>query len=114
LKVVADQTGGPTPAAAIADSLFIAARSMADGVPGGIHHFAGSPDVNWADFARAIMEGAHLNCKIHDIPSSDYPTPAQRPLNARLDCKSLAAKFGITRPDWHTGLNNVLKELAAI
>lgn len=113
LNVVADQIGGPTPAAAIADGLFIAARALADGAPGGTYHFAGAPDISWAGFARVIMEGAGLRCIIHDIPTSDYPTPATRPLNARLDCSSLAADFGIVRPQWRAGLSDILKEIAA-
>lgn len=79
LRVVSDQIGGPTPAVAIADALYVAAAAMTAGHAGGTHHFAGSPDVSWADFARAIMEAAGLPCRIEDIPTSDYPTPAQRP-----------------------------------
>ena len=111
LDVVADQIGGPTPAANIADALFTAARAMIDGHMGGIHHFSGAPDCSWADFARAIMAGAGLNCQITDIPSSAYPTPANRPQNSRLDCTAFLRDFGIARPDWHSGLAAILKEL---
>ncbi len=111
LNVVADQVGGPTPAAAIADALYIAARAMADGQAGGIHHFAGAPDTSWADFARAIMAGAGLPCAINDIPTSDYPTPAKRPLNSRLDCSGFARDFSVARPDWRAGLVDILDEL---
>lgn len=111
LTVVADQIGGPTPAAAIADALFVAARAMAGGATGGTHHFAGAPDTSWADFARQIMASAGLACRITDIPTSAYPTPAKRPLNSRLDCRSFTESFGIARPDWHTGLDDILKEL---
>ena len=111
LNVVADQIGGPTPAADIADALFTAARAMIDGAKGGTHHFSGAPDTSWADFARAIMAGAGLNCQITDIPSSAYPTPAKRPMNSRLDCSALMADFGIARPDWRVGLTQILKEL---
>jgi dTDP-4-dehydrorhamnose reductase len=113
LGVVADQTGGPTPAAAIADALFVAARAMADGAAGGTHHFAGTPDITWAGFARAIMATASLPCEIRDIPSSAYPTPARRPANSRLDCTSLQAAFGIARPDWQAGLEAIVAELNA-
>ena len=112
LNVVADQIGGPTPAAAIADALYICTKAMIQGAPGGIHHFAGSPDTSWADFARAIMAAANLPCQVNDIPSSAYPTPAKRPLNSRLDCSSLQG-FGIQRPDWQAGLHDILKELTA-
>ena len=111
LTVVADQIGGPTPAAAIADALFVAARAMAGGATGGTHHFAGAPDTSWADFARKIMASAGLACRITDIPTLAYPTPAKRPLNSRLDCRSFTESFGIARPDWHTGLDDILKEL---
>lgn len=110
LNVVADQIGGPTPAAAIADALFVIAAKMQSGAKGGTYHFAGAPAVSWADFARAIMAGAGLNCAVNDIPSSDYPTPAKRPLNSRLDCASLGRDFGIAPPDWRAGLRDILTE----
>jgi dTDP-4-dehydrorhamnose reductase len=112
LNVVADQIGGPTPAAAIADALYTAATAMTQGAKGGIHHFAGAPDTSWAGFAREIMTRAGLACQITDIPSSAYPTPAKRPLNSRLDCTGLAAAFGIQRPDWRAGLDQILQELS--
>ena len=112
LNVVADQIGGSTPAAAIADALYICTKAMIQGAPGGIHHFAGSPDTSWADFARAIMAAANLPCQVNDIPSSAYPTPAKRPLNSRLDCTSLQG-FGIQRPDWQAGLHDIIKDLTA-
>lgn len=111
LNVVADQIGGPTPAAAIADALFTAARAMGQGAAGGTYHFSGAPDTSWADFARAIMAGAGLSCAINDIPSSAYPTPATRPLNSRMDCSTLTRDFGIPRPDWRAGLTEILQEL---
>ncbi len=113
LNVVADQIGGPTPAAAIADAVIVAGTALCDGADGGTHHFAGTPDTSWADFARAIMAQSGLVCRIQDIPSSAYPTPAKRPLNSRLDCTSLTQSFGIPRPDWHQGLADILKELRA-
>jgi dTDP-4-dehydrorhamnose reductase len=113
LRVVADQTGGPTPAADIARALLAVADALRDGAPGGTHHFAGAPDTTWADFARAIMAGAGLPCRIEDIATADYPTPARRPANSRLDCSGLAAAYGIARPDWRQGLADVLAELGA-
>ena len=111
LTVVADQIGGPTPAAAIAEALLSMAAQMRQGKPGGTFHFAGAPDVSWADFAREIFRQAGLTPQVADIPSSAYPTPARRPGNSRLDCDSLAADFGIARPDWRIGLAEVLAEL---
>lgn len=111
LNVVADQIGGPTPAAAIADALYVAARAMAGGAPGGVHHFAGQPETSWAGFAREIMSRAGLACQIKDIPSSAYPTPAKRPLNSRLECSAFEVAFGVPRPDWRAGLDEILQEL---
>ncbi|MBC7739747.1 MAG: sugar nucleotide-binding protein, partial [Candidatus Saccharibacteria bacterium] len=113
LTVVADQIGGPTPAAAIAEAPYVCASSMLAGAEGGVHHFAGAPDVSWADFARAIMAEGGLACAVQDIPSSAYPTPARRPMNSRLDCRSLA-RFGLTRPDWRAGLVAIVQDLRAI
>lgn len=111
LSVVADQIGGPTPAAAIARALITAAKAMTEGAQGGTHHFAGTPDTSWAGFARAIMAEAYLPCRIADIPTSEYPTPAKRPLNSRLDCRAFTTAFGIDRPDWRQGLAAIVKEL---
>lgn len=110
LNVVADQIGGPTTAADIADAVYAIVTRLLAGVPGGVQHFAGAPDVSWAEFARAIMARAGLDCAINDIPTESYPMPARRPLNSRLDCTGLTA-FGLSRPDWHTGLENILQEL---
>lgn len=111
LKVVADQIGGPTPAAAIARALITAARAMRDGAKGGTHHFSGSPDTSRAEFARAIMAEAGLACRIEDILTAEYPTPARRPMNSRLDCSALETAFGISRADWRQGLADIVKEL---
>ncbi len=113
LNVVADQVGGPTPAAAIADALYVCAAAMVAGADGGMHHFAGAPDVSWAAFARAIMVAGGLDCVVQDIPSTAYPTPAQRPMNSRLDCGSLV-RFGLARPDWRAALADIVQDLRAI
>ncbi len=110
LNVVADQIGGPTPAADIARACLTVADALAAGAPGSIQHFAGAPDVSWADFATEIFAQAGLATRVTPISSSDYPTPARRPLNSRLDCAGLAA-YGLPRPDWRAGLTAVLQEL---
>ena len=112
LSIVADQVGGPTPAAAIADACLTLAGSLAGGGASGTYHFAGAPDVSWAGFARAIFARAGLAVEVVEIPTADYPTPARRPLNSRLDCDSLLRDHGIGRPDWRAGLDQVLKELS--
>lgn len=111
LRVVSDQVGGPTPAADIAEALLTCAAAMTKGHLGGVHHFSGAPDTSWADFARAIMARAHLPCRIEDIPTEAYPTPARRPKNSRMECSDLEREFGIPRPDWRAGLDQILKEL---
>ena len=111
LTVVADQIGGPTPAADIAGTLLSMAGQMEAGHVGGTYHYGGQPAVSWADFARAIFAQAGRTVEVTDIPSRDYPTPAARPLNSRLDCTKLAADFGISPPNWQAGLALVLKEL---
>lgn len=111
LNVVADQVGGPTPSASIAKALLVMAKAMQGGVKGGVYHFAGEPDISWAGFAREIFSQAGSDVSVHGIPATDYPTPAVRPMNSRLDCTSLMADFGIERPDWRAGLAEVLVEL---
>lgn len=112
LSVVADQTGGPTPAKAIADACIrIAAKFSVRKGTTGTYHYSGTPDVSWADFAREIFHQAGLPVTVSDISSADYPTPARRPLNSRLDCESLTRDYAIQRPDWKAGLAEVLKEL---
>ena len=112
LRVVADQHGGPTPAADIAQACLTMAEAMrADASRGGVYHFAGAPDTSWAGFAREIMAQAGLSCHIVDISTSDYPTPARRPANSRLNCAAISRDFGIVRPDWRAGLAKVLQEL---
>jgi dTDP-4-dehydrorhamnose reductase len=112
LSVVDDQIGGPTPAAAIAHALHrIAALRLAGEGAGGIHHFAGLPEVSWAEFAEAIFARTGQAVRVERIPTSAWPTPAARPANSRLDCSSTEAAFAVTRPDWRTGLDEVLTEL---
>ncbi len=111
LRVVADQIGGPTPAADIARALAVLARALRDGAKGGTYHFAGQPATSWAGFARAIFQSAGQAVSVEDIASEDYPTPARRPRNSRLDCGALKNDFGIDAPDWHAGLAEVIAEL---
>lgn len=110
LDVVADQVGCPTPAADIAATLLRMAEAMGRGRPGGLWHYGGQPPVSWADFAREIFAQAGRVVTVRDIATADYPTPAARPLNSRLDCARLEADFGIAPPDWRAGLERVLAE----
>jgi dTDP-4-dehydrorhamnose reductase len=112
LNVVADQIGGPTPAAAIAEAcLAMADQLRSDAAKAGTYHFSGAPDASWADFARAIFVEAGKDVTVHPIPSSEYPTPAVRPLNSRMDCTTTQAVFGIPRPDWRDGIRAALQHI---
>lgn len=112
LRVVNDQIGGPTPARAVAAACLELARQLhVDPGKSGTYHFSGAPDVSWCDFARAIFAAAGRATRVHGIPTRDYPTPASRPLNSRLDCSTIETTFNITRPDWRAGLADTLTEL---
>ncbi len=112
LRIVADQVGGPTPAKDIAAACMKMARVLKDDPSAaGLYHLSGVPDMSWADFAREIFQQARLDVEVTDIPTSDYPTPAARPLNSRLDCSSTQSVFGIERPDWRAGLAQVIADL---
>ncbi|SFT16486.1 dTDP-4-dehydrorhamnose reductase [Sulfitobacter marinus] len=114
LTVVADQIGGPTGAAEIAQACVLIAKTLAsEPEKSGVYHFSGTPDTSWAEFARAIFDAAQISCAVTNIPSSDYPTPAKRPLNSRMDCSATQANFGIPRPDWRTSLAHILNQLDA-
>lgn len=112
LTVVGDQVGGPTSAASIAQACVTLADTLGAGAPSGIHHFAGTPPVSWADFARAIFALSDDAVTVTDIATSDYPTPAARPANSRMNGDSLLRDFGIAQPDWHADLTDVIKELS--
>jgi len=112
LTVVADQIGGPTPACDIAAAcLQMAEQLIADPSKSGTYHFSGAPDVSWSDFALAIFEHSGKAVAVTPIPTTDYPTPAKRPLNSRVDCGATQQVFGIARPNWRDGLNMILQEL---
>lgn len=114
LSIVADQVGGPTPAADIAKICIVAAKELRKNLEkSGIYHISGGPDVSWADFARAIFDMAGVSCDVVDISSDQYPTPAKRPHNSRLNNDLTAHTFGIARPDWATGVAAIVKELGA-
>lgn len=113
LRVVDDQRGGPTPAAAIAGALLaIAAGRAAGRGEGGVFHFAGEPETSWAGFAAAILAAAGRSTPVRPITSAEFPTPARRPANSVLDCRRIREVWGIARPDWRAGLAGVIAELS--
>ena len=111
LNVVDDQIGGPTPARGIAETVLKITDALLDGHAGGTYHYAGAPDTSWAGFARETFAQAGRTVAVTGIPTTDYPTPATRPLNSRLDCTTLETDFGIERPDWQAELSRILKVL---
>lgn len=115
LTIVADQIGGPTPAADIAAACLEIARQLQQAPEkSGTYHLSGGPDVSWACFAREIFVRAGLTLEVVDIPTTDFPTPAVRPLNSRMDNSALTASFGLPRPDWRAGLRDILQDLGAL
>ena len=112
LGIVADQVGGPTTADAIAAAcLRIVAALKADPGTRGIYHFTGAPDVSWAEFAEAIFAAAGRSVTVDALTTEDYPTPARRPRNSRLDCSATERAFGIGRPDWRAATARMVASL---
>lgn len=101
ISVVSDQFGNPTDAEEIANAILAAAHSIkqnADKTLWGTYHFAGPQSVNWADFARMVMESSiHFggpSALIRNITTAEYPTAAKRPLNSILNCEKFQNTFG--------------------
>jgi dTDP-4-dehydrorhamnose reductase len=114
LRVVDDQQGGPTEARDIADAiLLMACRCRRPGFAAwGIYHFAGAPTTSWYGFARAIFAIARGPApRLVPIGTRDYPMPAARPLNSRLECGRIRRVFGIEQPDWRASLSRVIAAL---
>lgn len=122
LKIVADQMGAPTWARPIAEAtaLTIAqidspARGADRPAPWGTYHLSNGGATSWFGFAEAIRaamieQGAAANAlaKLTPIPSSEYPTPAPRPLNSRLANAKLGQVFGLQLRDWRVALGQAL------
>ena len=112
ISVVDDQIGGPTCAHDIAQTCISTAEKLIqDPSKSGVYHYSGQPNVSWCQFANAIFE--QMDCKTIASPilTTEYPTPAIRPLNSRLDCTCIQKTFGIARPFWRDGLKEILKDL---
>ena len=118
LEVIADQFGAPTGAELIADVTAHALRcARSNPALAGVYHLAAAGEVSWHGYADFVIEharnaGKDLTVKaITAIPTSDYPTPAQRPLNSRLDCSKLRDAFDLNMPDWQIGVARMLTEI---
>lgn len=115
LSVVADQRGCPTPAKSLASAILAVAAQMRE-APWGTYHCCGEEATTWFDFAEAIFaERQALTGEsppvVKPIATQDYPTPAKRPADSRLDCSAFRARFGQAAIDWRAGLRDVLREL---
>jgi dTDP-4-dehydrorhamnose reductase len=108
LRVVDDQVGAPTSAAAIAR----ATLKLVDAEPvaSGIYHMTAGGATSWCGFARAIFDAAALSPipRVQPISSSEYPTPARRPANSVLANDKFAHTFGFRLPPWQQQLDQVL------
>lgn len=110
LRVVDDQRGCPTPAAAIAGAIIQLAEQAAAGreLAWGTYHFAGRNPVTWFEFAGAIVKCASpwlaTVPSLTPIPSSAYPARARRPANSALDCALIAQRLGIVTQPWEEAL----------
>ena len=116
LNVVGDQRGCPTSAADLANAILTVAKHMVNARDiSGTFHAAGSGEASWAGFATRIFEclaqeGMRVPT-VTPIPAKDYPTPAKRPANSRLNCDKLNEAFGIRLPAWETSLEDCVQRL---
>jgi len=117
LSVVGDQWGGPTAAGDIAHALQRIGLAMAKGRTAyGTYHLAGDPFTSWYGFAQAIFEraqakGAKAPKSLRRITTAEYPTPAVRPANSRLDCAAIGRDWNIEQPSWEIALDRCLDQL---
>ncbi|HIF9150950.1 TPA: dTDP-4-dehydrorhamnose reductase [Photobacterium damselae] len=119
LGIVADQFGGPTYAGDIAAALITIANDIVmqgndfDHSQYGIYHFSGLPHTSWCGFAQTIFEKAVEQKVLNKAPlvkgikTEDYPTPAKRPANSKLDTQKITETFGIQATDWRHALNQL-------
>jgi dTDP-4-dehydrorhamnose reductase len=120
IAVVADQIGRPTWAEDCARGALRAVQAMLDGQVMGseLFHLAGAGDATWADFAEAIFAGAAANggptARVRRITTADYPTPARRPANSRLDCTKMIDALDWPMRDWRLSLAACFEELETL
>ncbi len=120
LNIVGDQYGCPTYAPHLAKAIFSLAQIILDPakkqIPWGIYHATSTGETTWAEFAREIFACSEKlggpTATVNAITTDQYPTPAARPGNSRLECTRLADNFNISLPDWQAGVNACVKRLA--
>ena len=120
LKVIADQIGAPTGADLLADVTAHAVRATLDRPElQGLYHLVAAGETSWHAYASFVIEWARARGHaikaapdaIAAIPTSEYPTPARRPLNSRLDTRKLRDAFGLMLPHWRQGVERMLTEV---
>ncbi|ANI55851.1 dTDP-4-dehydrorhamnose reductase [Pseudomonas glycinae] len=118
LSVIADQIGAPTGADLIADVTALAiAKIQQRPELVGIYHLAAAGQVSWHGYASHVIQWAKANGEelavtaVNPISTVDYPTPARRPLNSRLDTQKLRDNFSLHLPDWQSGVTRMLREV---
>lgn len=120
LTVIADQIGAPTGAELLADVSAHAARTLrARPELSGLYHCVAAGETSWHGYATHVIERARAAGHaikvapdaILPIPTSDYPTPATRPLNSRLDTRRLREAFVLVLPPWQQGVDRMLAEI---
>ncbi len=118
LKIIHDQIGAPTGAELLADVSAHALRCVQqDASLGGLYHLVASGETSWHDYAQFVFAEARRMGKalavreVLPIPTSEYPTPARRPLNSRLSTRKLQDAFGLMLPHWQTGVRRMLTEI---
>ncbi|MBI3631003.1 MAG: dTDP-4-dehydrorhamnose reductase [Candidatus Sungbacteria bacterium] len=117
LKIIADQHGAPTYAPHLGKGALEALTKTAEmsQFPSGIYHLCNRGTTTWHGFASAIVEhgrrrGIAVKVKnIVPISTSEYPLPARRPFNSRLDCARALSMFGVSLPDWQEGLADCME-----
>lgn len=120
LRIINDQIGAPTGADLIADVTAHALRHPSLKDLSGTYHMTAGGETSWHGYARFVVEralgnGMSLRTRpddIHGIPTSEYPTPARRPLNSRLDTRRFQATFSLALPHWTQGVSRLLDELS--
>ena len=121
VTVVDDQHGNPTYAPHLADVLLTLAHraiNQPSHMAWGIYHAAGQGETTWCGFAREVFRCAQAqglpSASVLPIATADYPTPAKRPSNSRLDCSALYAMFGVEIPGWQTGVGECMNCIAGV
>jgi len=120
LRVVADQQGCPTAARDLAVAVLAIVARLREGWDdryAGVLHAAGAGSATWHGFAEAVFQEAarygHPTPTVEPIATAEWPTPAQRPADSRLDCAKLSHVFDVRLPEWRSGLSRTVAELLA-